>query len=103
MNKKQLTEAVKESPKGIESLYDRNWNRITQMREWEQLRAFTLMRWALCAFRPLTVADRVPTGIQHGKTARFWHATSTDCRWRTREGGTASLYDVSMPDSTRVV
>ncbi|KAF9770526.1 hypothetical protein IL306_011910, partial [Fusarium sp. DS 682] len=57
MNKKQLQSAIENTPTGLDHLYDRNWTRITRLREWEKHRAFALLRWTAFALRPLTVCE----------------------------------------------
>jgi ankyrin repeat protein len=57
MNKKQLQHAIEDTPTGLNDLYDHNWTRITQLKEWEKTRAFTLLRWTAFASRPLTVCE----------------------------------------------
>ncbi|KAM5349987.1 hypothetical protein ACJ41O_006492 [Fusarium nematophilum] len=57
MNKKQLQHTIKETPAGLDQLYDRNWQRITQSRERERQRIYALLRWAAFALRPLTVFE----------------------------------------------
>jgi hypothetical protein len=44
MNKKQLQHTIKETPAGLDQLYDRSWQRITQSREWERQRIYALLR-----------------------------------------------------------
>ncbi|KAF9771309.1 hypothetical protein IL306_011056, partial [Fusarium sp. DS 682] len=57
MNKKQLQHAIEDTPTGLNDLYDHNWTRITQLKEWEKKRAFALLRWTAFALRPLTVSE----------------------------------------------
>ncbi|WZH50315.1 uncharacterized protein QYS62_011559 [Fusarium acuminatum] len=57
MNKKQLQHAIEDTPTGLNNLYDHNWTRITQLKEWEKTRAFALLRWTAFASRPLTVCE----------------------------------------------
>ncbi|KAI3579751.1 ankyrin repeat-containing domain protein, partial [Fusarium oxysporum f. sp. albedinis] len=57
MNKKQLQHAIENTPTGLNDLYDHNWTRITQLKEWEKKRAFALLRWTAFALRPLTVSE----------------------------------------------
>ncbi|KAH6870947.1 hypothetical protein B0T10DRAFT_466948 [Thelonectria olida] len=57
MNKKQLQHTIKETPGGLDQLYDRSWQRITQSRESERQRIYALLRWAAFALRPLTVCE----------------------------------------------
>ncbi|SCO54287.1 uncharacterized protein FFNC_15440 [Fusarium fujikuroi] len=57
MNKKQLQHAIEDTPTRLNDLYDHNWTRITQLREWEKNRAFALLRWTAFALRPLTVSE----------------------------------------------
>ncbi|SPJ74766.1 uncharacterized protein FTOL_04497 [Fusarium torulosum] len=57
MNKKQLQRVIEDTPTGLSDLYDHNWTRITQLKEWEKKRAFALLRWTALALRPLTVSE----------------------------------------------
>ncbi|KAK6703658.1 hypothetical protein SNK04_013588 [Fusarium graminearum] len=57
MNKKQLQHAIEDTPTGLNDLYNDNWTRITQLKEWERKRAFALLRWTAFALRPLTVSE----------------------------------------------
>ncbi|KAH8669300.1 ankyrin-1, partial [Ilyonectria robusta] len=57
MNKKQLQHTIEETPTGLDQLYDRSWQRITQAREGERPRIYALLRWAAFALRPLTVCE----------------------------------------------
>uniref|UniRef100_A0A8H7TT20 ZZ-type domain-containing protein n=1 Tax=Bionectria ochroleuca TaxID=29856 RepID=A0A8H7TT20_BIOOC len=57
MNKKQLRQAIENTPTGLNSLYDHNWTRIANLGEEARYRAFALLRWAAFSFRPLTVFE----------------------------------------------
>ncbi|EGU82010.1 hypothetical protein FOXB_07476, partial [Fusarium oxysporum f. sp. conglutinans Fo5176] len=57
MTKKQLQHAIEDTPTGLNDLYDHNWTRIAQLKEWEKKRAFALLRWTAFASRPLTVCE----------------------------------------------
>jgi ankyrin repeat protein len=57
LNKKQLRRVIDEEPRGLERLYQRNWERITGSRERERCRAMSLLRWAAFSLRPLTVGE----------------------------------------------
>ncbi|RFU75207.1 ankyrin repeat domain-containing 52 [Trichoderma arundinaceum] len=56
-NQKQLQDAIEKAPSGLDSLYDRNWVRLSRLPEEERDRAFLLLRWSTFAMRPLTVAE----------------------------------------------
>jgi ankyrin repeat protein len=56
-NQKQLEETIDQTPTALSHLYDRNWMRICQLSEKDKLRAFTILRWAAFALRPLTVLE----------------------------------------------
>ncbi|WYZ35989.1 hypothetical protein EsH8_X_000636 [Colletotrichum jinshuiense] len=56
-NRKQLEKDIDETPAGLDSLYDRNWERIEGLRDMERKRALSLLRWAAFALRPLTVCE----------------------------------------------
>ncbi|KAF4423147.1 ankyrin repeat domain-containing protein 52 [Fusarium austroafricanum] len=57
MSKKQLERVIGNAPAGLERLYDQNWKKISEFRESEKVRAFTLLRWVAFAQRPLTVSE----------------------------------------------
>ncbi|CCF40462.1 ankyrin, partial [Colletotrichum higginsianum] len=57
MNTKQLQQAINNSPTGLDHLYDHAWTRITQYGEPDKARAFSLLRRAAFALRPLTVCE----------------------------------------------
>ncbi|KAF5974927.1 ankyrin repeat domain-containing protein [Fusarium coicis] len=54
-SRKQLEREIDETPSGLDSLYDREWNRINAMGESDRGRALSLLRWTAFARRPLTV------------------------------------------------
>ncbi|KAF5581270.1 ankyrin repeat domain-containing protein [Fusarium pseudocircinatum] len=54
-SRKQLEREIDETPSGLDSLYDREWNRINAMGDSDKLRALSLLQWTAFAFRPLTV------------------------------------------------
>ncbi|KAM0235337.1 hypothetical protein ACHAP5_009732 [Fusarium lateritium] len=56
-NKKQLEKEIDETPSGLDSLYDREWNRIISMGATDKARALCLLRWAAFSLRPLTVYE----------------------------------------------
>ncbi|CAH0047285.1 unnamed protein product [Clonostachys solani] len=56
MNKRQLERTINTTPSGLDHLYERHWTRITRS-ELERDRAFSLLRWAAFAIRPLTVGE----------------------------------------------
>lgn len=56
-NLKQIQRIIDETPRGIEHIYDRNWDKITSLRESSRYRAFAILRWAAFAMRPLTVLE----------------------------------------------
>ncbi|KAG5802048.1 hypothetical protein H9Q74_013453 [Fusarium xylarioides] len=56
-SRKQLEREIDETPSGLDSLYDREWNRINAMGESDKWRALSLLRWAAFARRPLTVYE----------------------------------------------
>ncbi|KAL6858187.1 hypothetical protein ACO1O0_005643 [Amphichorda felina] len=57
LNKRQLYNAIDQTPTEIESIYDQNWMRIMGFPGQERRRAFSLLRLAAFALRPLTVAE----------------------------------------------
>lgn len=56
-NQKQLQDTIDKTPSGLDSLYHRNWVRLSQLPVEERDRAFSLLRWAAFALRPLTIAE----------------------------------------------
>ncbi|UKZ78293.1 hypothetical protein TrVFT333_006029 [Trichoderma virens FT-333] len=56
-NEKQLQDAIEKTPSGLDSLYHRNWVRLSRLPKDEKDRAFSLLRWVTFAIRPLTVAE----------------------------------------------
>lgn len=57
-NKKQLEAAIDKTPTGLDRLYDRSWEKILSLPDEEdRARAFSLLRWAAFAVRPLTVSE----------------------------------------------
>lgn len=55
-NAKQLREIVKETPAGLEKQYERDMQRINDLKD-ERDRANAILRWTLFAQRPLTVRE----------------------------------------------
>ncbi|EXM07412.1 hypothetical protein FOIG_02423 [Fusarium odoratissimum NRRL 54006] len=56
-SRKQLEREIDETPSGLDSLYDREWNRINAMGDSDRERALSLLRWTAFALRPLTVHE----------------------------------------------
>jgi ankyrin repeat protein len=56
-NQRQLEQAISSTPTGLEHIYERNWIRMSQLPEEDRDRAFSLLRWATFALRPLTVRE----------------------------------------------
>ncbi|CVL06292.1 related to ankyrin [Fusarium mangiferae] len=56
-SRKQLEREIDETPSGLDSLYDREWNRINSMGDSDKNRALSLLRWTAFALRPLTVYE----------------------------------------------
>ncbi|KAF5247348.1 hypothetical protein FANTH_6439 [Fusarium anthophilum] len=54
-SRKQLEREIDETPSGLDSLYDREWNRINSMKDSDKDRALSLLRWTAFVARPLTV------------------------------------------------
>ena len=57
MNMKRLHKLIDQAPTAIESLYNRNWNKILEMPESRRSRALAILRWAAFALRPLTIIE----------------------------------------------
>ncbi|KAK5989337.1 Erythrocyte ankyrin [Cladobotryum mycophilum] len=56
-NQKQLEDTIDKTPPGLDNLYERNLLRLSQLPQAERDRAFSLLRWATFALRPLTVCE----------------------------------------------
>ncbi|KAI0860567.1 hypothetical protein F4860DRAFT_478862 [Xylaria cubensis] len=56
-NLKQLQRAIDEAPNKLDHIYDRDWERITHLENNSRRRAFSILRWATFALRPLTVPE----------------------------------------------
>ncbi|WYZ36805.1 hypothetical protein EsH8_II_000311 [Colletotrichum jinshuiense] len=56
-NKQQLEDAINETPPGLDYFYERNWERISRLPNQERSRAYSLLRWAAFALRPLTICE----------------------------------------------
>ena len=56
-NKKQLETTIDQAPITLEHLYDRNWAKILGLPDKDRLRAFSILRWATFALRPLTILE----------------------------------------------
>ncbi|KAH7062671.1 ankyrin repeat-containing domain protein [Macrophomina phaseolina] len=52
-----LEKVISKMPKGLFSTYERTWREIHHLGDDDQERAFSILRWAIFAFRPLTVAE----------------------------------------------
>lgn len=57
MNKRQLENVVNDTPAGVDRIYQRNWDKIMEFPDREKQRTVSLLRWAVFAFRPLTVGE----------------------------------------------
>ncbi|TRX93685.1 hypothetical protein FHL15_005361 [Xylaria flabelliformis] len=56
-NLKQLQRAIDEAPNKLDRIYDRDWERINRLENSSRRRAFSILRWATFALRPLTVPE----------------------------------------------
>ena len=56
-SKKRLMQTVEAMPKGLESVYRKNWENLLSQPSEEQSRGLNILRWALFAARPLTVPE----------------------------------------------
>ncbi|KAI8944701.1 ankyrin repeat-containing domain protein [Xylaria longipes] len=56
-NLKQLQRAIDEAPNKLDHIYDRNWERIQHLENSSRRRAFSILRWATFAQRPLTILE----------------------------------------------
>ncbi|KAI9897952.1 hypothetical protein N3K66_006312 [Trichothecium roseum] len=54
-NRQQLEKAIKETPEGLESVYDRSLQSILQLPSRKRNRAVSILRWATFAICPLTI------------------------------------------------
>jgi ankyrin repeat protein len=56
-NKKQLEATIDQAPTALDHLYDRNWAKISHLPDKDKHRAFSILRWAALALRPLTILE----------------------------------------------
>jgi hypothetical protein len=56
-NLKQLQRAIDEAPNKLDYIYDRNWERIRNLEDVSRHRAFSILRWAIFALRPITIFE----------------------------------------------
>ncbi|CAI0650287.1 unnamed protein product, partial [Colletotrichum noveboracense] len=70
-NKKQLEDAIDKTPPGLEHAYERNWSRISRLPDWEKHRAYSLLRWAAFALRPLTASEITEAVLVNGEDDKF--------------------------------
>jgi hypothetical protein len=56
-SERQLEHILDEAPMGLDNLYDENWLKITKLSERDQIRAFSILRWAAFGMRPLTILE----------------------------------------------
>ncbi|KAJ5004502.1 hypothetical protein K4K57_012225 [Colletotrichum sp. SAR 10_99] len=70
-NKKQLEDAIDKTPPGLEHAYERNWSRILRLPDWEKHRAYSLLRWAAFALRPLTASEITEAVLVNGEDDEF--------------------------------
>lgn len=56
-SRKQLEREIDATPSGLDSLYDREWNRINSMGASDKDRALSLLQWTAFTLRPLTVYE----------------------------------------------
>ncbi|CAH0055033.1 unnamed protein product [Clonostachys solani] len=57
MSKKQLEQAINNTPSGLTQIYERNWESISSYEPPDMKRAYNLLRWAAFSLRPLTVGE----------------------------------------------
>ncbi|KAI0509464.1 prion-inhibition and propagation-domain-containing protein [Xylaria bambusicola] len=56
-NLKQLQRLIDEAPNKLDRIYDRNWERIRNLENISRQRAFSILRWATFALRPITICE----------------------------------------------
>ncbi|KAJ3569138.1 hypothetical protein NPX13_g6185 [Xylaria arbuscula] len=56
-NLKQLRRLIDEAPNRLDRIYDRNWERIRNLADDNRYRAFSILRWATFALRPMTIYE----------------------------------------------
>ncbi|KAJ2989778.1 hypothetical protein NUW58_g3296 [Xylaria curta] len=56
-NLKQLQRAIDQAPQKLDNIYDRNWDRIQRLENSTRSRAFSILRLATFAVRPLTILE----------------------------------------------
>ncbi|KAF5718824.1 ankyrin [Fusarium mundagurra] len=63
MSKKRLQEAVKNTPSGLDRLYDQNWSRIMNMPDQDRDRTFAILRWTAFTFGPIRIHGVVEAAL----------------------------------------
>ncbi|KAL7909517.1 ankyrin repeat-containing domain protein [Trichoderma velutinum] len=58
-----LQALINKTPSGLDSLYQRDWNRLSRLPEDDKHRAFTLLRLITFAARPLTVTELAEASV----------------------------------------
>ena len=56
-NKTALLQSVEETPMGLQSIYERNWQFIQNLKRRYRSRALSILRWVTFSARPLTVRE----------------------------------------------
>jgi ankyrin repeat protein len=56
-SRRKLEDMIDQAPTGLDRLYDQNWMRISMLPSYDRARAFSILRWAAFALRPLTVLE----------------------------------------------
>ena len=101
MGVEQLKKRIKDTPKKLYEIYDRNWNRI-QGHE-RSKRAASILGWATCSVRPLTVAEMAEVALiaeQDGDFSMNYFPTEITQQYIEAEISKlcSSLLKIRLPD-----
>ena len=58
-NRNQLRKAIQDMPAGLDRVYDRDWEKIMNLKRSDRSRALAILLWVTFALRPLTVAELI--------------------------------------------
>ncbi|KAG4274426.1 hypothetical protein FPRO04_09384 [Fusarium proliferatum] len=78
-SRKQLEREIDETPSGLDSLYDREWNRINSMGDSDKNRALSLLQWTAFTYRPLTIYEITETILITEDLEEFPFEEMPDC------------------------
>ncbi|KAG4263778.1 hypothetical protein FPRO03_09054 [Fusarium proliferatum] len=78
-SRKQLEREIDATPSGLDSLYDREWNRINSMGTSDKDRALSLLQWTAFTFRPLKVYEITEAVLITADMEEFPFEEMPDC------------------------